>query len=74
MNHESIPGYGAEEPVEFIEIGNLHMPGNLNLKVSDQHNQYGCNCAVIDMNEHDDDGSALTMEEDCLVDVALLEP
>ena len=64
----------AKEPVEFAEISNLHMPGDLNLKVSDQHNRCGCNCAVINMNEHDDDGSALTMEEDCLVDITSLEP
>jgi len=64
----------AKEPVEFAKIGNLHMLGDLNLKVSDQHNRYGCNCAVINMNKHNDDGSALMIEEDCLVNVASLEP
>jgi len=64
----------AEEPVEFTEISNLHMPGDLNLKISNQHNQSGCNHAVINMNKHNDDGLAIMMEEDCLVDVASLEP
>ena len=65
--------FDAKKPVELAQIGNLYMPGNLNLKISDQHNQCGCNCAVINVNQDIDDSMPFSTEENCLVNIISLE-